>query len=52
MRASDNSKVVFRLTCWTLLALTSCGADEWDTLAADNERRTYNGTGEWISNRR
>lgn len=41
------------LTCWaiTLFAcggLTSCHA-EWDTLATENEQRTYNGTGECTS---
>lgn len=35
---------------WSLLGLASCrGQEDWDTLAADNEPRTYDGTGECIS---
>lgn len=34
---------------WCLLGLASCrGQEDWDTLAADNEPRTYDGTGECI----
>eukprot|EP00903_Cladosiphon_okamuranus_P012613 g11801.t1 len=44
MRAPAD-KVILPFTCWTLLALTSCRAVGADTLAVDNERRTYNGTG-------
>lgn len=45
----NGKKVVLPLTSRALLAvalLTQCRAEEWDTLAADNERRAYDGTGE------